>query len=78
MAEQRMTIKIEPSPALEQMLERVANRAAGKAQSGEAAALKAEIGLVAVRLAGVSTNGIGIDRAERLTEILGALQRLAK
>ena len=73
-------IKIEPSPALEQMLIRVATEAVQQGQAGAVAKLKAEISALADRLAIVPIPGgpAGDHAASRLDEITRALRDLAK
>jgi hypothetical protein len=80
MAEQKMTIKIEPSPALEQMLKRVVEEAVGKSEAGEVARLKGKVKELATRLNMVPTPGgpVGDVLTERLDGITKALLELAK
>jgi hypothetical protein len=74
------TIKIEPSPALEQMLKRLAAEAVREAQAGEVARLKTEIKALAESLSRVPTpfGPLGDSIAARLDEITDALRLLAK
>jgi hypothetical protein len=75
-----MTIKIEPSPALEAMLERVADKAVRKARQDDVAELKAKIREQAQNLATVPTpfGPTGDMISSRLDDIGTALRELAR